>query len=167
MVPQLRAARLKHIAKRMRAEFAGGLLAALRRAPAPAARRLLKSFPGIGDPGADRILLFAEIAPVAAVPSSCPHVLVRLESAREPERYSATYAQAQRRLAAALPGNPGALRRAYLLVQRHGRSLCKRSRPLCAGCPLATRCAYVAGASAGTRAGHVKTGRSKRVKLMT
>jgi len=44
----------------------------------------LKTFPGIGNPGADRILLFARIEPLAAVPSACPHVLVRVAAAEPP-----------------------------------------------------------------------------------
>ena len=42
------------------------------------------------------------------------------------------------------------LTRAYLLLQRHGRSLCRRSRPKCSACPIADTCAYLA-ASAGRR----------------
>jgi endonuclease III len=77
MVPALRAARLKEIAGRVQDEFAGDLRSALSRLTATQARKALKTFPGIGNPGADRILLFGRLLPVAAVPSSCPHVLFK------------------------------------------------------------------------------------------
>ncbi len=64
--------------------------------PAPQARKVLKTFPGIGNPGADRILLFSRLSPVAAVPSACPHVLVRVLQGPEGDKYVAIYAAAQR-----------------------------------------------------------------------
>ena len=144
MVPELRARRLKEIAKRIRTVFSGDLRAGLRALPLAEARAALRKFPGIGNPGADRILLFGDIAPVAAVPSSCPHVLVRIESGREPAAYTAVYAEAQRSLEAQLPGTAGARTRAYLLLQRHGRALCKRTSPKCNACPVAPDCAFFA-----------------------
>ena len=54
MVPALRAARLKEIAGRVQDEFAGDLRSALSRLTASQARKTLKTFPGIGNPGADR-----------------------------------------------------------------------------------------------------------------
>lgn len=143
MVPELRATRLKAIAARVHKEFAGDLRSALAALPLPRARSLLKEFPGIADPGADRILLFAGLAASAAVPSSCPHVLVRIRSGREPAAYGATYAQARTTLEQ-LPASAAARIRAYLLLQAHGRSLCKRTRPRCGECPVAKRCAYAA-----------------------
>jgi endonuclease-3 len=142
MVPQLRAARLREIAARVRDEYAGDLRAMLADSPLARARALLKKFPGIGDPGADRILLFAGIAPVAAVPSGCPYVLLRIGSGREPAQYTATYREAQRALQGQVPETVPARSRAYLLLQWHGRQLCKRTRPRCSECPVARSCAY-------------------------
>lgn len=71
IVPGVRATRLREIAVRTMEDFGGDLRAALRGQPSEA-RKALKKFPGIADPGADRILLFARITPVAAVPSNCP-----------------------------------------------------------------------------------------------
>ena len=143
IVAQIRATRLKAIARVVRDEFAGDLRSALSSVSLREARAVLKRFPGIGNPGADRILLFAEIAPVPAVPSSCPHVPVRIESGREPGKYDATYAQAQRLLEAQIPGTCRALSRAYLLLQVHGRQLCKRTNPKCSLCPVAKSCAFL------------------------
>jgi endonuclease III len=75
MVPELRALRLKEIARRVQDQLGGDLSAALR-GPVAEARKILKQFPNISEPGADRILLFAAIAPFAAVPSNNPSVIV-------------------------------------------------------------------------------------------
>ena len=58
MVPELRALRLKEIAARVKDEFGGDLRSALS-GPISDARKVLKKFPNIADPGADRILLFS------------------------------------------------------------------------------------------------------------
>jgi endonuclease III len=75
MVPELRAMRLMAIAARIQDEYGGDLRAGLA-GPLTKVRQALKRFPNIAHPGADRILLFGGIAPVPAVPSNCPHVLV-------------------------------------------------------------------------------------------
>jgi endonuclease III len=144
MVPEIRAARLRSIAKRVREEFAGNLRAALQGLPEVEARKVLKTFPGIGAPGADRILLFDGLAPVAAVPSNSPHVLVRIVLGREPAGYTAAYAQAHQLLTTQVPATIAARSRAYLLLQQHGRELCKRKSPRCGDCPVSRRCAYFA-----------------------
>ena len=66
-------------------------------------RKKLKKFPGIAEPGADRILLFGKVAPVEAVPSNCPHVLVRIQLGLERENYSVTYREAQALIEADIP----------------------------------------------------------------
>ncbi|HVP32725.1 MAG TPA: hypothetical protein VMT09_03675 [Steroidobacteraceae bacterium] len=151
LVPEQRAARVRAIARRVQAEFAGDLRAALARVPEADARKLLREFPGIGAPGADRILLFAALAPVAAVPSSCPQVPVRIQSGREGPKYGATYVQARQLLEAQLPATLAARSRAYLLLQRHGRQLCKSKNPQCGACPICGSCAYFASLSRAVR----------------
>ena len=90
----LRALRLKEIAARVQHELDGDLRSPLV-GPLERARKALKKFPNIADPGADRILLFSGIAPIAAVPSNCPHVLVRIIHGQERENYGVTYREAQ------------------------------------------------------------------------
>ncbi len=141
MVPALRAARLREIAQRTQDEFAGNLGSALARLDAAQMRKALKSFPGIGNPGADRIMLFARLVPAAAVPSSSPHVLVRLKTGRESEKYLANYADAQHMLEA-LPVTFDDRIRAFLLLNRHAQELCKRNHPACSSCPLEGLCAF-------------------------
>ncbi len=86
-MPEIRALRLKERADRTAAEFGGDLNTALRGLPIARARAVLKSFDGIADPGADRILLFGQIAPVAAIPSKSPEVIVRIRDGRPNENY--------------------------------------------------------------------------------
>ncbi len=145
MVPELRAARLKEIAERVQKEFGGDLCGALRRMPIAKARTALKRFPGIADPGADRILLFAGIAPLPAVPSNCPHVLLRIQLGHEPEKYSVAYSEAQKMIANAIPEKLDARFRAYLLIKRHGQETCKRTNPKSKISPTAVNCAWPAG----------------------
>jgi endonuclease III len=147
MIPELRAGRLKEIARRVREEFAGDLRSALKRLPLNQARAALKKFPGIADPGADRIILFGGIATVPAVPSSCPQVLVRIESGQPHEKYNVNYGEAQQVIQSQVADTLAARTRAYLLVSRHGQQVCKRSAPKCGSCPVAGSCAFVAGTS--------------------
>ena len=144
MVPELRAMRLKEIAARVKDEFAGDLRSALV-GPIAQVRKLLKKFPNIADPGADRILLFGSIAPVAAIPSNCPHVLVRIQRGLERESYAVTYREAQQAIIAEVPEEFAARTRAYLLLKRHGQEICKGTRPKCSECPVSASCAYFAG----------------------
>src|SRR5215470_1877443 len=126
MVPEIRAERLKEIARRVQNEFDGDLRSALVGPVAPV-RKVLTSFPGIADPGADRILLFAGIQPVAAIPSNCTHVLVRILGGRDEQNYTASYDKAQKAIEAAIPEKFDARTRAYLLLKRHEQEICKRT----------------------------------------
>jgi endonuclease-3 len=143
MFPELRAQRLKEVAMRVKDQFGGDLRAGLA-GPIVQARKTLKKFPSIADPGADRILLFAGISPIAAVPSNCVHVLARILHGEESKNYGATYRDAQNAIAAAVPENFDARTRAYLLLKRHGREICKSTKPKCEGCPVNASCAFFA-----------------------
>jgi endonuclease III len=143
LVPELRVLRLKEIAARVQDEFGGDLRAALV-GPESQARKILKSFPGIADPGADRILLFSSLAPVAAVPSNCVHVLTRVLSGNETANYNAEYREARNAVEAEIPAKFDARMRAYLLVKRHGQELCKRTNPKCDRCPVSADCRFYA-----------------------
>jgi len=141
IVPELRAERLREIAARVKHEFGGNLRAVLQR-PLPEARKALKTFPTIGDPGADKILLFTKTAPVAAVPSNCVEVTLRIMTGRTSKNYQANYRSEQDILRAELPEDCAALLRAHLLLKQHGQVICKRTRPLCERCPISSDCAY-------------------------
>lgn len=157
MVPELRAMRLKEIAMRIQDEFAGDLRGALSGSLAEA-KKQLKKFPNIADAGADRILLFAGIAPVAAVASNCPQVLARILYGREHENYARTYKEAQQAVEAEIPAKLDARQRAYLLLKRHGQELCKRTKPKCEACPLSKSCACATGKDRGRDASAARIG---------
>jgi endonuclease-3 len=141
MLPELRAERLKELAARVQDEYGGDLRGGLA-GPVPQVRKALKSFHGIADPGADRILLFAGIVPVAAVPSNCPYVLVRIRRGQEQSNYGATYRDAQHAIESEVPPKFDRRTRAYLLLKRHGQEICKSSKPKCEKCPVSDSCAY-------------------------
>ncbi len=144
MVPELRAHRLKEIAMRIKDHLDGDLRTALP-GPLDKARKELKKFPNIADPGVDRILLFAHIAPIAAIPSNSPHVLVRILLGRERENYAVNYREAQNAIESQTPATFDTRTRAYLLLKQHGQTTCKRTNPKCDHCPVSANCAFFSG----------------------
>src|SRR5215472_3225571 len=110
--------------------------------PLPAAKKDLRKFPAIGEPAAEKILLFNQRLPILAMDSNGLRVLVRIGYAPEHRSYSTTYKNMQRTLAPQLPKDCKALIRAYRLLRQHGQELCKRNSPLCSQCPLRPDCAY-------------------------
>jgi endonuclease III len=126
---------------RIALEAFGGDLGAVIRRPLDKAKRALRSFPGIGEPGAEKILLFTGQQALLAPESNGLRVLVRLGLVPDDKSYSKMYA-ASRQVAKDLPANPGVMQEAHLLLQQHGQVLCKRTHPLCGECPLSHRCVY-------------------------
>lgn len=152
IVPELRAERLKLIARITNENFGGDLAWALERLlkdeKTPAEKRLrklkgaLKEYPVIGEPGAEKILLFAGLAPIAAVPSACPGVPQRILFGREDKNYGKGYRAAQETIAAEVPEEFAARQRAYLLLKKHGQEICKRTKPKCEICVIRGECRY-------------------------
>jgi len=151
MFPEQRADRLKEIARKVKKEARGNLKAALTnllRSGKPAtpglrqAKKLLQEFPVIGEPSADKILLFSGLSPVAAVPSARVEVPTRIWFGEEGKNYAADYRQA-RELLNELPEQFEPRQRAYLLLKKHGEEICKRSAPKCEICPLTSQCVYL------------------------
>jgi endonuclease III len=118
--------------------------------PLAAAKRDLRKFPAIGEPAAEKILLFNRRHPLLALESNGLRVLVRLGYAPEHRNYSTMYKQMQRALAPELPTSCDALIRAHQLLRQHGQELCKRTTPLCRSCPLRGDCAFFAEIAAKT-----------------
>jgi len=152
IVPEQRAARLHEIARKVKSEFGGDLKTELKKRVQEkyeaskgihSARKILREFPVIGEPSADKILLFSKLAPVAAVPSACLGVPMRLWFGKEGKSYTADYRKVREKLGAELPETFEARQRAYLLLKKHGQEICKRSAPKCEICPLTARCAYI------------------------
>lgn len=164
IVPELRASRLKLIARLVTEDFGGNLSSALD--GSKAARKALKRFPTIGDPGADKILLFCAGVPIAAVPSNCLHVPLRLGLAAERSSYAASYRSVQEALMRLLAGEPEAMKHAYALLRHHGQELCRRTVPLCGRCPVVQMCPYGRehGAPAPDESDHGSRGKRRRVR---
>ena len=141
MRPEDRARKLQSIARIVLSEFQGDLRQVLKW-PVAKARKALKKFPGIGDPGADKILLFSQTLPILALESNGLRALVRLGFCDEMRNYAATYARAQEATRNQLVEDCAWLIRAHLLLRRHGQELCKRTEPICNSCPLNENCRY-------------------------
>jgi endonuclease III len=141
ILPDVSAEKLLTIAKIAYEEFDSDLGAAIKK-PLPQAKKALKRFPGIGDPGAEKILLFTRSYPVMALDSSGLRVLCRVGFAEEQKNYSATYRLVQNAIHGQLPRDYDSLIRAHQLLRQHGQELCKRSKPHCAECPLSDCCNY-------------------------
>jgi endonuclease-3 len=145
IVPELRAQRLRQIAELVHYIFKDDLAAELKK-PLPQAKKSLKRFPTVGDPGAEKILMLTRSYPVLALESNGLRVLLRLGFAEEKKSYSASYRGVQQALAGHLPSDYDALIAAHQLLRQHGQELCKRTQPLCdAGCPLTAECRYFQG----------------------
>ncbi|HEX2758783.1 MAG TPA: hypothetical protein VHP60_09840 [Thermoanaerobaculia bacterium] len=108
----------------------------------PEARKVLKRFPGIGEPGADKLLLAAGSAVTLAPDSNGLRVLVRLGYAVEDANYAKTYRVAAEAVAPELPDDRDWLVAAHQLLRRHGQETCRRSEPRCEVCPLVKGCDF-------------------------
>jgi endonuclease III len=141
ILPDVSAEKLLSIAKIAFEEFDSDLRSVLKK-PLPQAKKALKRFPSIGDPGAEKILLLTRSYPVMAVDSNGLRVLCRVGFAEEQKNYSATYRSVQDAIREQLPRDYDLLIRAHQLLRQHGQELCKRSNPLCAECPVKSACDY-------------------------
>jgi endonuclease-3 len=137
-----RSERLRKIGQIAIAECDGDLLSHLRQLPVAKARQFLKRFPGIGDPGADKILLFGGIATLPSADSNGLRTLVRLGFCAEEKSYAQTYKSAVAVLGQTGKGDGAWLALAYGLLREHGKALCKRAAPICEPCPLDRVCAH-------------------------
>jgi len=153
IVPGVCAERLKEIADKVENELGGDLTAVLQKRMREArdqpekglkaAKKVLQEFPTIGEPSAEKILLFSGLAPVAAVPSAFVDVPMRLLVGEPGKNYATDYRTARQILDSGLPKTFEARQRAYLLLKKHGQEICKRSKPKCEICPLTAKCAYL------------------------
>jgi len=108
--------------------------------PLKDAKKALRKFPSVGEPMAEKILMITHSYPVLSLESNGLRVLQRLGFAEVRKDYAASYRAMQEALAPQLPRGYPMLIAAHKLLRRHGRELCKASRPLCAQCPLELDC---------------------------
>jgi endonuclease III len=135
-----RAAEKVRAAATIASERWDGDLGPLRELPVSEAIKELRRFPGIGIPGAERILLLARIHPFLALESNGLRVLVRMGFGEEAKSYAATYRSVRDALEGRHPRDYGWLIEAHQLLRRHGQATCKHARPRCDACPLTAEC---------------------------
>jgi endonuclease III len=141
MVPEQSVKKLRRGAEIALDEFSGDLRPILK-LPLAQAKKALKRFPAIGDPGAEKILLFCRAFPIMALESNGLRVLVRLGYGEEKPNYSTTYRLVQEAIEGELVKEYSWLIKAYQLLRHHGQELCRRSKPRCEKCPLMKECPW-------------------------
>ena len=139
MIAEKRVEKLLAIAHLVQDEHGGDLEAALA-LPLAKARRAMKRFPGIGDPGADKILLFTGTHALPALESNGLRALVRLGYAREETSYARMYRTGVAALAPHAERGCAWLMRAYDVLRAHGQRTCTHNAPACDACMLAEEC---------------------------
>jgi endonuclease III len=102
-------------------------------------RKILKRFPGIADPGADKILLLCGLSDAPTLDSNGLRVFERLHAVKPGQAYAAAYRAAVDALSKAGLQGQRAID-AYALLRAHGRELCKRASPRCGACSLRREC---------------------------
>jgi endonuclease-3 len=141
MHPAARVEKLRRIAQIALQDFDGDMDKVLKQ-PLAQAKKSLKKFPGIGEPSAEKILLFSKTHPILALDSNGLRVLLRLGYGEEQKSYGATYRSAQKAVEGELKKDCDWLIAAHQLLRRHGQELCKTAEPLCRPCPLKSSCRY-------------------------
>lgn len=145
MRPETRVFRWLEIARITIEQFDGDLSTILKK-PYAEAKRALKQFPTIGDPGAEKILMNCGMSLVEGglpLESNGCRVLLRVGYGRaNSKNYGAQYRSIQEALGGQLPNGAAALARAHVLLRQHGKEICKNNRPLCEECPVSSMCAF-------------------------
>ncbi len=141
MRPETRVFRWREIARITLSQFDGDLDSVLS-LPYTAAKKVLKQFPTIGDPGAEKILMFCGVAQGLPLESNGLRVLTRIGYGREQKSYGAMYKSVQDAIAGELPKGASPLSQAHLLLREHGKDMCRRVSPACKSCPIQKLCNY-------------------------
>ncbi len=142
MRPETRVFRWQEIARITIEQFGGNLEQILKR-PYGQAKKALTQFPNIGEPGAEKILLFCGVADGLPLESNGLRVLTRVGYGRvHLKNYGAMYKSAQEAIAAELPKAAPALTKAHLLLREHGKTICRDKSPACYECPVEDLCAF-------------------------
>jgi endonuclease-3 len=142
MRPETRVFRWQEIARITTDQFQGNLEQILEW-PYARAKKALKLFPSIGDPGAEKILMFCGVAEGLPLESNGLRVLTRIGYGRaQLKNYGAMYRSVQEAIAPELPKGAERLARAHLLLRTHGKTICRDTQPQCHECPIEDGCAF-------------------------
>ncbi|HEY4661233.1 MAG TPA: hypothetical protein VIJ01_04175 [Candidatus Angelobacter sp.] len=158
MRPKVRVFRWQEIARITLSQF-GGDLDQILKLPYAQAKKALKQFPNIGDPGAEKILMFCGTSsellthqaktglaggPGLPLEWNGLRVLTRVGYGRWQKNYGAAYRSVQEALKPELPRKADAIAQAHLLLRQHGKEICRDKSPQCYQCPIKEMCAYPA-----------------------
>jgi endonuclease III len=109
-------------------------------------KKILRKYPGVGEPLADKILLFNGKQRTLAPDSNALRVLLRLGFGTESKNYAASY-----KSAVAAAGELPNAKEAHILLRRHGQEVCKRSAPRCEVCVVRADCDFYSNLMARSR----------------
>jgi endonuclease-3 len=141
MRPEVRVFRWREIARIALTQF-GGNLDQILEGSVKDAKKALKGFPNIGDPGAEKILMFCGMGVGLPLESNGMRVLVRVGYGREQKDYGRMYRSVQETLEGEVPRSTDACARAFTLLREHGKEICKTNEPQCFRCPVLDLCGY-------------------------
>jgi len=141
MRPKVRVFRWQEIARITLSQFEGDLDKILK-LPYAQAKKALKQFPNIGDPGAEKILMFCGAAPGLPLEWNGLRVLTRVGYGRTQKNYGAMYRSVQEAIKVELPRKADAIAQAHLLLRQHGKEICRDKSPQCYECPIKDMCTY-------------------------
>jgi endonuclease-3 len=141
MRPETRVFRWLEIARITIEQFGGDLDRVLQQ-PYAQAKKALQQFPNIGQPGAEKILLFCGAGDGLPLEWNGSRVLTRVGFGRAEKNYGAMYKSIQAALRGQLPRDAASLARAHLLLREHGKTFCRNNGPQCGDCPAAALCAF-------------------------
>jgi endonuclease-3 related protein len=130
----VKAKKLKEFCRFLKAGYGGRAEAMLSR-PMPELREELLGVWGLGPETVDSMLLYALGMPSFVVDAYTKRIFART-GLTKPE---AKYGELKRFFEDSLPRDPNVYNEFHALVVEHGKRHC-RSRPVCAGCPLARMC---------------------------
>jgi endonuclease-3 len=120
MRPKVRVFRWQEIARITLSQF-GGNLDQILKLPYAQAKKALKQFPNIGDPGAEKILMFCGASPGLPLEWNGLRGLTRVGYGRWQKNYGAAYRSVQEALKPELPRKAEAIAQAHMLLRQHGK----------------------------------------------
>ena len=141
IIRKQRVEKLSTIGKLVMKEFGGDLNRVLD-FDIPQAKKALQLFPGVGEPVAEKILLFCRRLPVLALDSNGLRAMLRLGFGTEKKYYQASYRSVQVAIRDQIRNDFDWLISAHHLLRLHGQEICKRAAPRCSLCPVYTLCKY-------------------------
>lgn len=148
-----KARRLRDFFARAAKEHPEGLERWFRSAPTAELRRELLSYKGVGPETADSMMLYAAGRPSFVIDAYTRRIGGRVGLGRGGD-YNAWKALFE----AGLPPSPEIYNEYHALLVRLGKDFCRKTTPLCGGCPLRRDCRH----SGGRRKDHEKDRRSAR-----